>query len=60
MKREEALKVARVLGTADHGCCNCVGALLDEITKEFPEFNWKEVISEVDEDIKEYIEDGTI
>lgn len=34
MTREEALKIAKVIGTADGGCDNCVHYLVEKLNEE--------------------------
>lgn len=41
MTLEEAKKLARIIGTADNACSNCVEALVIDLNKTFPEFKWE-------------------
>lgn len=38
MSDAEARKVIAIMCMADSGCSNCVGELLDQFKKEFPQF----------------------
>lgn len=38
MTIEEMQKIAMIISTADNGCSTCVGKLIDEVNKAFPEF----------------------
>jgi len=40
MTLDEAIKLGKIIGTADGGCSNCVGLLVELANKEFPEFNF--------------------
>lgn len=40
MTLDEATAIARIIGTADGGCSNCVGDLVDQMQAAFPEFDW--------------------
>lgn len=42
MTIEEAQKVANIIAQADSGCPYCVGWLLREARKIFPEFVWSD------------------
>jgi hypothetical protein len=39
MNREEASRIARVIGSADGGCSHCVGALVEKLNAL--ELGWK-------------------
>lgn len=38
MTLEEMQKIARIISMADHGCPSCVGDLIREVNRTFPEF----------------------
>jgi hypothetical protein len=40
MTLDEAKTLARIIGTADHGCSACVGNLVDKLNEAFPAFTW--------------------
>lgn len=46
MTNEEAKKVAEVLYTADGGCRNCAGMLVKNMQTTFPEFIWKDLLTD--------------
>jgi len=58
MTEEEARKVASIIVRADQGCSNCVGELISLSKKIFPEFDWKQLCMDVDEDFKESVATG--
>ena len=41
MNIEEARKIAAIVGTADDGCSSCVGDLVDQLGRDFPQFRWE-------------------
>jgi len=49
MTKEEAIKVAGIIKTADQGCSTCYTKLADTMQKQFPEFNWRELVETVSE-----------
>lgn len=40
MTLSEAKKVAAIVSEADGGCSACVGALVEDLNRSFPEFEW--------------------
>lgn len=36
----EARMIARIAGTVDNACSNCVGSLVEKLNKQFSEFKW--------------------
>jgi hypothetical protein len=40
MTIDDAQKIAKIIGTADGGCSNCVGDLVERLSKMFPSFRW--------------------
>jgi hypothetical protein len=42
MTLDEAKALARIIGTADHGCSACVGNLVEKMNKAFPAFTWRQ------------------
>lgn len=41
MTENEAIKIARIIGTADNACSSCVGGLVGYLNDEFPEFKFE-------------------
>jgi hypothetical protein len=41
MTLDEAVKIAKIVGTADSGCDQCVSALVRQLSAAFPEFVWQ-------------------
>ena len=40
MTDAEAQTITRIIGTADGGCSNCVGSLVEILNQKFPQFKW--------------------
>jgi hypothetical protein len=45
---EEAQIIAGIFSTADSGCEFCAGELADQAQEYFPQFNWKELLNNVE------------
>lgn len=45
MTIQEAIKVARIVASADGGCSTCCAYLVDSLNDLFPEFTWTMVES---------------
>ncbi len=41
MTLANAIKVAKIVETAEGGCGGCINEAVRELEKEFPEFKWK-------------------
>jgi|HubBroStandDraft_6_1064221.scaffolds.fasta_scaffold702296_1 hypothetical protein len=44
MTKDEAVKVAGILQTADGGCSHCAFKLAETMQENFPEFDWKNLV----------------
>lgn len=44
MTRDEAVKVAGIIKTADGGCSHCYNKLAEALQIHFPEFDWKDLV----------------
>lgn len=55
MTKDDANKIAFLIGFADSGCPNCVGELVYHANRLFPEFDW--VMESEDCSTEHYIND---